>query len=343
MNSPELRLAMPNDTVATAATRLNSLAGQMGYTVTVMAPGSYQLRRERRRFLLNNVEETLFVAFVEDRDGTRVRVAGDMNPVLVQHLVGVAAAPDAPPQQQPHFVGQPNTQSPQPQPGPTPVTNGHHAMPTPASAHERPSTSVPAVPHRRVDPDPQPSTPAVAWMADDQRGSGEVAINQPMPGGPLLTARPGVRPAGLISSVPGVPPPVRRHSEPPDDAPSAAPTPAEPPSPRPLTERPVLRRPDGIVVALDRPVVIGRNPDAQAALAGSVPLSIEDPSVSKTHASISAGTGLVVVTDLHSTNGTRVEVDGIQTACDPGVPRTIPIQPFSVWIGGARFELEVPA
>lgn len=71
-----------------------------------------------------------------------------------------------------------------------------------------------------------------------------------------------------------------------------------------------LALPDGAVCALDRPVVIGRNPEAPA---GHTPdavtlwrLSDRQSGVSRTHARIDPAPGGVEVTDLGSTNGTVV-------------------------------------
>ncbi|HEY6801213.1 MAG TPA: FHA domain-containing protein [Agromyces sp.] len=69
-----------------------------------------------------------------------------------------------------------------------------------------------------------------------------------------------------------------------------------------------LRATDGVEVLLLRPVVLGRDPNADTARPGAATIPLTDParSVSKTHAFVEVVDGRVTVTDLFSTNGTRV-------------------------------------
>jgi hypothetical protein len=83
-----------------------------------------------------------------------------------------------------------------------------------------------------------------------------------------------------------------------------------------------LRAPGGLEVLLLRPVVLGRDPSAEAARPDAAPIPLDDParSVSKTHALVEVVAGRVTVTDLHSTNGTRVLTsDGEARELAPGV------------------------
>ena len=79
-----------------------------------------------------------------------------------------------------------------------------------------------------------------------------------------------------------------------------------------------LRAPDGSTVDLDRPVLIGRAP-SDAGFENSQPhlLTVLSPSqdISRTHVLVAPEGDVIVVTDLHSTNGTTVVRPG------PGVER----------------------
>jgi FHA domain len=93
-------------------------------------------------------------------------------------------------------------------------------------------------------------------------------------------------------------------------APAAPPAPeerVEAPQPRPQPGAWRLRATGGLEVLLLRPVVLGRDP-VDAARPDAAPIPLADParSVSKTHALVEVVDGRVFVTDLHSTNGTRV-------------------------------------
>ncbi len=93
-----------------------------------------------------------------------------------------------------------------------------------------------------------------------------------------------------------------------------------------------LRAPDGSTVDLDRPVLIGRAP-SDSGFENSQPhlLTVPSPSqdISRTHLLVAPEGGAIVVTDLHSTNGTTVVKPG------PGVERVaLPSgQPVSVEVG----------
>ncbi len=79
---------------------------------------------------------------------------------------------------------------------------------------------------------------------------------------------------------------------------------------------------DGQSVSIGAPIVVGRDPAAPASHPSARPVPVADPykSVSKTHAAIELREGLLWVTDLHSTNGTKVtNAVGEATSCPPGI------------------------
>lgn len=83
----------------------------------------------------------------------------------------------------------------------------------------------------------------------------------------------------------------------------------------------VLEHPDGVVIPLSGPVVLGRNPTPppSAPEASRLPLNDPNRSVSKTHALLELREGLPWITDLNSTNGTTLANDiGEATLCVPG-------------------------
>ena len=76
--------------------------------------------------------------------------------------------------------------------------------------------------------------------------------------------------------------------------------------------------PDGRSVELSNGLVIGRSPLLPEGMESLSAMSYPDTSLSKTHLMIeSSGTG-VVVTDLHSTNGTVLVHGGVTQACSAG-------------------------
>lgn len=111
-------------------------------------------------------------------------------------------------------------------------------------------------------------------------------------------------PRGVVPPpLPGGPPEAQGSVAPPTgEARIQAPT----PSPQPGAWR--LRAPGGLEVLLLRPVLLGRDPAADPGRPQAAPIRLADParSVSKTHALVEVVEGRVMVTDLHSTNGTRV-------------------------------------
>lgn len=79
---------------------------------------------------------------------------------------------------------------------------------------------------------------------------------------------------------------------------------------------------------LDQPLVIGRAPSASRVPGGKVPrlVSMNTPNqdISRTHAQVTAEGGTVVVTDLHSSNGTMITLPGKPSQkLRPGEPATV--------------------
>ncbi|MEP6478781.1 MAG: FHA domain-containing protein [Rhodoglobus sp.] len=72
--------------------------------------------------------------------------------------------------------------------------------------------------------------------------------------------------------------------------------------------------PDGSAELLDQPILIGRAPSATQVPGGKLPRLVtiggDDPDISRTHVRIVDEGGTVVVTDLHSRNGTLITLPG---------------------------------
>ena len=75
-----------------------------------------------------------------------------------------------------------------------------------------------------------------------------------------------------------------------------------------------LHLPDGRVEVLDRPVIIGRAPSASKVSGTVLPKLLTvggtDPDISRSHVRFTVEGGTVVITDLHSRNGTTVTLPG---------------------------------
>jgi pSer/pThr/pTyr-binding forkhead associated (FHA) protein len=126
-----------------------------------------------------------------------------------------------------------------------------------------------------------------------------------------------------------------------------APLPHDPvPVPRPVLG--VLRLSLGDVIALDRGVLMGRNPRTDFAGTDGeerphvVKLPSADGDISRTHLRVTLDGWHVLVTDLNSTNGTLVTLPGRDPQqLRPGEP--VPIQPGTVvtLADGIDFRYEV--
>jgi len=102
---------------------------------------------------------------------------------------------------------------------------------------------------------------------------------------------------------------------------------------------------DGAVFQLDRDYVIGRDPalDASVAVGKARPLRATDDAgtVSRTHARIQLDGWLVLVTDLGSTNGTRIRLPGqaADQALTPRVPAAL-VPGSLIDLGGRQVRYE---
>jgi pSer/pThr/pTyr-binding forkhead associated (FHA) protein len=97
----------------------------------------------------------------------------------------------------------------------------------------------------------------------------------------------------------------------------------------------VLRLSTGDVLTLDRDVVLGRNPPADVTGANGegrphvVKLPSADGQISRAHLRVTLSGWQVLVTDLNSTNGSRITLPGReQEQLPPGV--LVPISPGTV-------------
>jgi hypothetical protein len=156
----------------------------------------------------------------------------------------------------------------------------------------------------------------------------------PPPG--LIPAAPGDEPDRTVRDqpprvLPAFTPPPGVVEKPAAVPPSALIPPRGPVSPAERTEAPPevrstgawrLSGPGRLEVLLLRAVVLGRDPASDPARPGAAPIPLQDParSVSKTHALVEVVDDRVLITDLHSTNGTRVlTADGLVHELEPGL------------------------
>ena len=99
----------------------------------------------------------------------------------------------------------------------------------------------------------------------------------------------------------------------------------------------------GNPILIHEPTVVGRDPDNISAYPGAERVSLDDPtrSVSKTHAAIFPLLDGVWVTDLHSTNGTRVEYrDGRTVEAVPDKALSA-LEGSTIFFGRIAFKVEV--
>lgn len=132
---------------------------------------------------------------------------------------------------------------------------------------------------------------------------------------PAFSPPPGIVPASAVQRTAGQPAPedpVQR---------------IEAPTPTPVDGAWRLRGLAGLEVLVLRPVVLGRDPLPDPGRPDAAVIRLDDParSVSKTHARIEVVDGRATITDLSSTNGTRLLLpDGETRELDPGVPVDAP-------------------
>ncbi|MFD1715770.1 FHA domain-containing protein [Amnibacterium flavum] len=110
----------------------------------------------------------------------------------------------------------------------------------------------------------------------------------------------------------------------------APPQPTAPIAAPPSGDLPVvaeLRFPSGSVEKLTGPVIIGRSPSSGKVSAGRLPRLVtipDDPDLSRSHVQVEMQGDTVVVTDLHSRNGTTVVLPGrAPERLRGGVPTTV--------------------
>ena len=95
----------------------------------------------------------------------------------------------------------------------------------------------------------------------------------------------------------------------------SAPALAKPPVAVPLAQpRAMLQLPSGEIIGLDQPVLIGRAPSVTKVSGGAVPRIVSlggvDQDISRNHVQVTVEGDTVVVTDLHSRNGTLIVLPG---------------------------------
>jgi pSer/pThr/pTyr-binding forkhead associated (FHA) protein len=118
--------------------------------------------------------------------------------------------------------------------------------------------------------------------------------------------------------------------------------PVETPAARPQHGAWRLRGPGNLDVLLLRPVVLGRDPAPDPARPDAAPIPVQDParSVSKTHALVEIVDDRVMITDLHSTNGTRLlGTDGQARELEAGRPTEAP-SGATVYLGEFEVRLD---
>ena len=130
--------------------------------------------------------------------------------------------------------------------------------------------------------------------------------------------------------------------------PAASPQAATPPLPSASSAAPALSVRlvpllGGNPILIHEPTVVGRDPDNISAYPGAERVALDDPtrSVSKTHAAIFPLLDGVWVTDLHSTNGTRVEYrDGRTVEAVPDKALSA-LEGSTIFFGRVAFKVEV--
>ena len=216
-----------------------------------------------------------------------------------------SASPDTPASSAPHGV---SSSSPHEAVVPSPVT-------APARAPRSPSPEEPIIvppPSEPLSP-PSSTPPARTRMESRSAASAEPLIS--------TDSVPSAQPVVSASS----PPMARgrhRHTE-------------DPRASRlvPLT--------GGAPVELSSTTVVGRDPDNISEYPGAacVPLNDANRSISKTHAVLAPAPGGLWLTDLHSTNGTRIEEDGRVTVAKPNESIPVPTG-ATIVLGSAAYRVE---
>ncbi len=114
----------------------------------------------------------------------------------------------------------------------------------------------------------------------------------------------------------------------------------------PEVPQPVLVLPDGSREALAQAIIVGRSPSVSGVPAGQLPrlitVSSPEQDISRSHVRIALEGGTVVVTDLHSRNGTVVTApSGESHKLRAGEPTPV-IADTSIDLGGVVLRIEEP-
>jgi hypothetical protein len=119
---------------------------------------------------------------------------------------------------------------------------------------------------------------------------------------------------------------------------------AEAPSSAPVGPQPILVLPDGSHESLEQAVIVGRSPSVSGVPAAQLPrlVTVTSPEqdISRSHVRIAVEGGTVVVTDLHSRNGTSVTSAAGEThKLRAGEPMPV-IAGASIDLGGVVLRIE---
>ena len=242
---------------------------------------------------------------------------------------GVVISDDGSPQKPSPASSQPDLTNPATVPGGVPASTTGNAHPTvhshrshtqtPGHAGSPASTATPGAPSRRTRSTHRFQGPGIPEPTEGRSAHSDLPGDIP---GDVRTNPSEVPAASTHTATPSLP-----------SASSAAPA---------LSVRlvPLL---GGNPILIHEPTVVGRDPDNISAYPGAERVALDDPtrSVSKTHAAIFPLLDGVWVTDLHSTNGTRVEHrDGSSVEAVPDKPMSA-LEGSTIFFGRIAFKVEV--
>ena len=222
-----------------------------------------------------------------------------------------------------------------------PLASVPPADPTPLSSAAVASGPLASVPS--ADPTP-PSSPAVASgpLASVPSADPTPLSSAAMASGPLASvpsADPTPLSSAAMASGPGTDPGPAAHPVVSASSPSAA------RGRHRHTEDPRANRlvplTGGAPIKLESTTVVGRDPDNISDYPGAACVSLNDVtrSISKTHAALALAPGGLWITDLHSTNGTRIEEEGHVTVARPGESIPVPTG-ATIVLGSAAYRVE---
>ena len=222
-----------------------------------------------------------------------------------------------------------------------PLASVPSADPTPLSSAAMASGPLASVPS--ADPTP-PSSPAMASgpLASVPSADPTPLSSAAMASGPLASvpsADPTPLSSAAMASGPGTDPGPAAHPVVSASSPSAA------RGRHRHTEDPRANRlvplTGGAPIKLESTTVVGRDPDNISDYPGAACVSLNDVtrSISKTHAALALAPGGLWITDLHSTNGTRIEEEGHVTVARPGESIPVPTG-ATIVLGSAAYRVE---